>query len=270
MTRNGGSRTAPTSRPAATRPPQPAKTPRTWTSCSPNWTRKSTAPGCAAKSHPTGPRRHRSTRRRQDAPPLPRRKVDPRTVGKTYTTPDGKTFRPSLFLTLTCPSYGRVTCDGTPGRPGPLRLHRGRAGRAALRRAVRPVHPEPAPPSRLRPAVLRRHRTAAPPRAARAHGDPRHRLPPRTARGHRRHLPPGVVALHRGGPVRRRPAAGLGRGQRNLPGPGNRRGAAHLGPGARRHHRPGRAAARRTVREPGSTPRACWPDRGTPTGASAT
>ena len=67
-----------------------------------------------------GQRRHRSTRRRQDAPPLPRRKVDPRTVGKTYTAPDGKTFRPSLFLTLTCPSYGRVTGDGTPGRSGPL------------------------------------------------------------------------------------------------------------------------------------------------------
>jgi hypothetical protein len=63
-------------------------------------------------------RRHRSTRRRQDAPPLPRRTVDPRTVGKTYTTPDGKTFRPSLFLTLTCPSYGRVKDDGTPADPG--------------------------------------------------------------------------------------------------------------------------------------------------------
>ena len=32
-------------------------------------------------------------------------------------TPDGKTFRPSLFLTLTCPSYGRVTGDGTPADP---------------------------------------------------------------------------------------------------------------------------------------------------------
>ena len=64
-----------------------------------------------------GKRRHRSTRRRQDAPPLPRRKVDPRTVGKTYTAPDGTTFRPSLFLTLTCPSYGRVTSDGTPVDP---------------------------------------------------------------------------------------------------------------------------------------------------------
>jgi hypothetical protein len=62
-------------------------------------------------------RRHRSTRRRQDAPPLPRRAVDPRTVGKTYTTPEGKTFRPSLFITLTCPSYGRVKNDGTPVDP---------------------------------------------------------------------------------------------------------------------------------------------------------
>jgi hypothetical protein len=62
-------------------------------------------------------RRHRSTRRRQDAPPLPKRAVDRRTIGKTYTTPDGKTFRPSLFITLTCPSYGRVKTDGTPADP---------------------------------------------------------------------------------------------------------------------------------------------------------
>src|SRR6185437_3764044 len=62
-------------------------------------------------------RRHRSTRRRHDAPPLPKRAVDPRTVGKTYNTPDGKTFRPSLFITLTCPSYGRVKDDGTPADP---------------------------------------------------------------------------------------------------------------------------------------------------------
>ena len=63
-------------------------------------------------------RRHRSTRRRQDTPPLPRRKPDPRTVGKTYTAPDGNTFRPSLFVTLTCPSYGKVTANGTPSDPG--------------------------------------------------------------------------------------------------------------------------------------------------------
>jgi hypothetical protein len=34
--------------------------------------------------------------------------VAARTVGKTYTAPDGTTFRPSMFVTLTCPSYGRV------------------------------------------------------------------------------------------------------------------------------------------------------------------
>ena len=66
---------------------------------------------------PNQPRRHRSTRRRQDAAPLPRRPVSNRTVGKTYTAPDGKTFRPSLFVTLTCPSYGRVGEDGAPADP---------------------------------------------------------------------------------------------------------------------------------------------------------
>jgi len=63
---------------------------------------------------PARPRRHRSTRRRQDAAPLPRRPVSARTVGKTYAAPDGKTFRPSMFVTLTCPSYGRVCEDGAP------------------------------------------------------------------------------------------------------------------------------------------------------------
>ena len=62
-------------------------------------------------------RRHRSTRRRQDTPDLPKRKISPRTLGKTYTASDGKTFRPSMFLTLTCPSYGRVQADGTPADP---------------------------------------------------------------------------------------------------------------------------------------------------------
>ena len=62
-------------------------------------------------------RRHRSTRRRQDAPDLPRRKVSPRTLGKSYTAPDGKTFRPSMFVTLTCPSYGRVDHRGVPVDP---------------------------------------------------------------------------------------------------------------------------------------------------------
>src|SRR5262249_55903346 len=47
------------------------------------------------------PRRQRSTRRRQDAPALPTRKISPHTIGKTYVAPGGKTFRPSMFITLT-------------------------------------------------------------------------------------------------------------------------------------------------------------------------
>jgi hypothetical protein len=63
------------------------------------------------------PRRVRSTRRRQDAPDLPRRKIDPHTVGRVFTAPDGKSYRPSMFLTLTCDSYGKVRDDGTPVDP---------------------------------------------------------------------------------------------------------------------------------------------------------
>ena len=62
-------------------------------------------------------RRVRSTRRRQDVPDLPRLPMSARTVGKTLTSPTGKTYRPSMFLTLTLPSYGRVGPDGTPVNP---------------------------------------------------------------------------------------------------------------------------------------------------------
>ncbi len=90
-----------------------------------------TKSGVRGKAAPAKPaRRHRSTRRRQDAPDLPRRKVNPRTVGKSYSAPDGKTYRPSLFDTLTCPSYGRVGDDGTSADPGSYDYDR--AGRDAL------------------------------------------------------------------------------------------------------------------------------------------
>ena len=52
----------------------------------------------------------RSTKRRQDAPELPRKRVENRTVGREFA---GR-FRPSMFVTLTCDSYGRVRDDGTP------------------------------------------------------------------------------------------------------------------------------------------------------------
>jgi len=65
----------------------------------------------------TEQRRRRSTRRRADVPDLPRRPVEDRTVGRVYTAPDGTTWRPSLFLTVTLPSYGKVHTDGTPVDP---------------------------------------------------------------------------------------------------------------------------------------------------------
>ena len=55
----------------------------------------------------------RSTRRRQDAPDLPRRPVEHRTIGRVFA---GR-YRPSTFLTLTLDSYGRVDSDGAAVDP---------------------------------------------------------------------------------------------------------------------------------------------------------
>jgi hypothetical protein len=70
------------------------------------------------------PRRHRSTRRRQDVPDLPSHAVEARSVGRTYGTPDGKEYRPSTFLTVTMDSYGPVHEDGTPVDPASHDYHR--------------------------------------------------------------------------------------------------------------------------------------------------
>ncbi|MGW4739158.1 replication initiator [Nocardia xishanensis] len=58
-------------------------------------------------------RRQRSTRRRDDVPDLPRKKVAKTTIGREFA---GR-FRPSMFITLTLPSYGRVRPDGSPVDP---------------------------------------------------------------------------------------------------------------------------------------------------------
>jgi hypothetical protein len=55
----------------------------------------------------------RSTRRRQDAPNLPRRPIQKRTVGRVFA---GR-YRPSTFLTLTLDTYGRVDADGAAVSP---------------------------------------------------------------------------------------------------------------------------------------------------------
>ena len=70
--------------------------------------------GIRGKLPPLDPKpkaaRKRSTRRQQAVPDLPRKKVGKTTIGRVYA---GK-YRPSLFLTLTLPSYGRVGPDGAP------------------------------------------------------------------------------------------------------------------------------------------------------------
>ncbi|MEV4756006.1 replication initiator [Micromonospora sp. NPDC049559] len=54
------------------------------------------------------PRRKRSTRRRQDSPDLPRLPVSPKTIGRAYAGKAGKTYRPSMLVTLTLGSHGPV------------------------------------------------------------------------------------------------------------------------------------------------------------------
>ena len=132
----------------------------------------------------------RSTRRRQDAPDLPRRPVDKRTVGRVFA---GR-YRPSTFLTLTLDSYGRVDNEGAA--VDPERYDYRRAARDAIhfpalvdrfwqntRRCVGwdvqyfgTVEPQKA----WCPALPRRH--------------PRSHSPCRVAGHHRRDLPPSVVA----------------------------------------------------------------------------
>nr|WP_236004042.1 helitron helicase-like domain-containing protein [Nonomuraea antri] len=74
-------------------------------------------------------KRARSTRRRQDAPNLPKRRMTATTLGRTFTSSDGKVYRPSLFVTLTLPSYGKIR-DGVPVDPNTYDYRR--AARDAL------------------------------------------------------------------------------------------------------------------------------------------
>ncbi len=65
-------------------------------------------------------RRVRSTRRLSGIPDLPAVPMEERTTGRTFVDPvSGRTFQPSMFLTLTLPSYGRIIPGtGVPADPG--------------------------------------------------------------------------------------------------------------------------------------------------------
>ena len=67
-----------------------------------------------------GSRRVRSTRRRSDAPDLPRVPMErARSAGRSSRR-DGRECRPSMFLTLTLPSYGPVRRAGVPVDPASM------------------------------------------------------------------------------------------------------------------------------------------------------
>lgn len=64
------------------------------------------------------PRRTRSTRRRDDLGDLPLKPAEPRTIGAVFEGKNGRTYRPSMFVTLTLPSYGGIARGrGVPTDP---------------------------------------------------------------------------------------------------------------------------------------------------------
>lgn len=69
---------------------------------------------------PAAERSVRSTRRLPDVPDLPKQDMTRGTIGRTFTDPKtGVTFRPSMFLTLTLGSYGKIKPGtGLPANPG--------------------------------------------------------------------------------------------------------------------------------------------------------
>ena len=140
-----------------------------------------------------------------------------------------------MFVTLTCPSYGRVGDDGTPADPG--RYDYDRAARDALTFAAlfdrfiqnlrrylgydvqyfAAVEPQ----RRLAPHVHIAIRGTV------SRAELRRVL---AATYHQVWWPDATEVKYR-----RRRAAGLGRGDRQLPRPGHRGGPADLGSGPRRH-----------------------------------
>ena len=191
-------------------------------------------------------------------------------MGKTYIAPDGKTFRPSLFVTLTCPSYGRVGEDGAPADPAAYDYDR--AARDALAFAAlfdrfiqnlrrylgydvqyfAAIEPQ----RRLAPHVhLAIRGTIARAELRRVLAATYHQVwwpDASTVKYDGDELPVWDEAI--GGYLD--PATG-----EVLP---------DLGPGARRHRRLRMSRGTWPGSGSGSTPRACSPDRKTLTGASAT
>jgi len=202
------------------------------------------------------PRRVRSTRRRQDAPNLPRLPVADRTTGRTFEAPDGRrTYLPSTFLTLTLPSYGRMYADGSPVDPA------GYDYRRAARDAIHFGDLVDRLWQNLRRATgwnvqyfaaVEPQRRGAPHLHAAVRGTIPRKLLRQVAAAtyHQVWWPAHDEPVYSPGPD-----AGVGRDPRRtrLRRPRHRPAAAHLGPGPRRDRRRRqlRAGARGPVRHPG-------------------
>jgi Helitron helicase-like domain at N-terminus len=152
--------------------------------------------------------RTRSTRRRQDAPDLPTRQVRTTTVGREYA---GK-YRPSMFLTLTCDSYGPIR-DGAPVDPNTYDYRR--AARDAIHFSAQ-VDRVMQNLRRVLGWEVQYFATVEPQKRGAPHLHAAGRdSPPDHPPGRRRHLPPGVVAPPRSARLRQRSRsrlAGVGSG----------------------------------------------------------
>ena len=74
----------------------------------------------------------------------------------TFTTPDGKVYRPSMFVTVTLPSYGPVTPTGAPVNPATYDYRRAALDALHFPKLVDRLGAEPSPRRRLQGPVLRR------------------------------------------------------------------------------------------------------------------
>ena len=196
---------------------------------SPNSTRSCAGSACAAgspRSTPTRRAQQRSTRRRQDAPNLPRR-------------PGRAAHRRAGLRGRQVPALDVPHAHLRQLRPGGRRRRRARprhatttaappGTRSTSRRCVDRFWQNTAPLRRLGGPVLRHHRTATPRRPALPRRPPRHHPPRRAARHRRRHLPPGVVAAPRRDQLHRASGAAVGRRRARVRRPRHRRAAAHL------------------------------------------
>jgi hypothetical protein len=83
-------------------------------------------------------RRTRSTRRLEGLPDLPKVQPEHTSVGRTFTDPrTGATFRPSMFVTLTLPGYGRIDANtGAPADPSRYDYRRAALDAMLFSRAV--------------------------------------------------------------------------------------------------------------------------------------